>query len=66
LQSAVDRAGGAAPQGEQTFNPEMEVKRPGDKDWVRYTPKTTKEYAAVMEVSCPDGSDETPVEVLPE
>ena len=61
LQDAVDRArarGEAIESATAGLNPEMEVKRPGQREWVRYTPKTMKEYAAVMEVQCPDGSHE--------
>jgi hypothetical protein len=67
LQDAVDANRGkdqAAPAGAPHMD--MEVKRPGEKEWVRLSSKTAKEYTAVMEVRCPDGSSEGIEPVYPD
>jgi hypothetical protein len=68
LQDGLDQSrarGEPLPDATSSLNPEMEVKRPGQPAWVRYTAKTADAYAAVMEVQCPDGSGDA-VRVFPE
>ena len=69
LQDDVDRTireGKPLPTVGTSYHPEMEIKRPGQTEWVRYTPKTAKEFSDIMEVRCPDGSTSPAESVLPD
>jgi hypothetical protein len=68
LQEAVDRskAGtGHAPPVEGFFNV-MEVKKPGDKEWVRLTSATRDRYEQILRPVCPEGSSDGITPVTPE
>lgn len=34
----------------------LEVKKPGEKKWIRWTPETSEQYTRTMSPKCPDGS----------
>ena len=67
LQDAVDAAqAGGKPMPVSAPNAEMEIKRPGEKEWVKQSSKTAKDFAAIMAVRCPDGSAERIEPVFPD
>jgi hypothetical protein len=39
----------------------IEVKRPGDRAWVRFSPSTGQAWGEIMKVTCPDGGSPEPV-----
>jgi hypothetical protein len=45
---------------------QVEVKKPGAKDWVRQTPATMQRFNAIRAPRCPDGSTTGIVRVTPE
>jgi hypothetical protein len=57
LQDSIDAyrsKGGPLPPDDAFFNA-MEVKKPGDKDWLRNSKATQARYELVMRPRCPDG-----------
>ena len=68
LQDAIDRstsARGHAPSPDSFFNA-MEVKKPGDKEWVRLTPATREKYERILRPVCPEGSTDGIAPVIPQ
>jgi hypothetical protein len=67
LQEAVDRAkaiNGHAPPADSFFNA-IEVKKPGDKEWVRLSNATRDRYEAIVKPVCPEGSTAGVERVIP-
>lgn len=48
--------GPGAVMGQMAFTRAAEVKRPGEEQWVRWTPETGERYERMIEPRCPDGS----------
>jgi hypothetical protein len=68
LQEAVDRAkaiNGHAPAADSFYNA-IEVKKPGDKEWVRLSNATREHYEDILDPVCPEGSSDGVVPVMPE
>jgi hypothetical protein len=68
LQDAIDRSrstGGHMPSPDSFFNA-MEVKKPGDKEWVRLTPATRDKYERILRPVCPEGSTDGITPVIPQ
>jgi hypothetical protein len=68
LQEAIDRnkSGKGQPPPVEAFFNVMEVKRPGDKDWVRLTTATRDRYEKILRPVCPEGSSDGITPVTPE
>jgi hypothetical protein len=67
LQAAIDRAkalNGRAPSQDSFYN-SVEVKKPGDKEWVRLSNATRERYEDVVNPVCPEGSADGVEPVLP-
>jgi hypothetical protein len=65
LEKAAQQQGGQAPVY-VPYSGQAMVKRPKDKAWVQLLPQTTQQYAAVVQVKCPDGSTENLIRVFPD
>jgi hypothetical protein len=68
LQEAIDRTKateGQMPSPDSFFNA-MEVKKPGEKEWVRLSNATRDRYDDIVTPVCPEGSREGLVPVVPE
>jgi hypothetical protein len=67
LQEAVDRAkaiNGHAPSQDSFYNA-IEVKKPGDEEWVRLSNATRERFEDIVAPVCPEGSTEGVAPVMP-
>ena len=47
--------GGAGAMEQMALARAVEVKKPGDKNWIKWTPETAEQYQRAMHPKCPDG-----------
>jgi hypothetical protein len=68
LQDAIDQAKAKDEHlpSPDSFPNSIEVKRPGDKEWVRFSNATHDRYVAIVTPVCPEGSRDGVVPVTPE
>lgn len=68
LQDAIDQAKARNERlsGPDDFPKDIEVKRPGDKEWIRMSAATSDRYVAIVTPVCPEGSIDGVEPVTPE
>jgi hypothetical protein len=65
----LEKAAQQQPGGQPVYLPytgQALVKKPGVGKWIPLSPNTTQEYAAVVQVKCPDGSTDNLIRVFPD
>ena len=65
LEAAVDANGGDL-KASMLYSSSMEIKKPGDKEWVKNTSQNSKQCQEIMSPDCPkDVAGEPPRQVIP-